>query len=172
LDGIFNAIVKWVTEHLSPRYLIVASIITGFMLFGPTRLLVIFGLDALITKYRGWISLVFLASTLLVLTYPLEHLYVEQTTRRRVRKCLLDISGAEANLLRRCLLENGRATYVIAEAGPAKSLEKKGILWPSCERSNALGYNITPLAEAVLKEDQFIAKFTPERGKQEPETYA
>jgi hypothetical protein len=163
-DGILNTVFKWIADHLSLRYLIVAAIITGFMIFGPPTLLASLGLDAIVAKYRGIISLIFLSNMLLAITYPIESVYDGWAAKRKVRKCLLCLTNAEGNLLiRRCLLDERRATQVIGDIGPARSLEKKGILWESCERGMGHGFNITPLAYAVLKEAQFVARFTPER---------
>jgi Super-infection exclusion protein B len=163
LEGIISAIVKWTSDHLSPRYLIVTAFITGFLLFSPPYVLAYFGLTTIAAKYRGVIAIVFFASALLTITYPIEVEYRDRMSKMAIRKYLRDIPGGERNLIRRCVLNDGAATAVAQDLGPARSLEKQGILWQSANMGGHLGFNITPLAYRVLKEPQFVRQFTPEK---------
>lgn len=136
-------------------------LVTGLLVFLPPFLLAYFGLEPIAAKYRGVISLVFLFSALLAITEPLETQYREWAGKRKIRGYLDDLPGHERNLLKRCLLNDGRATKVVADAGTAKSLEKKGILWQSVEwdASNEGGYNITHTALRVLRKPKYVEMF-------------
>jgi len=109
-------------------------------------------------QLRGWLSIAFLASVLLIVTSPIETRYRSWTTKKRQRGYLRDLPDQEAALFRRCALNAGRATYLIAEVGMARSLEKKGLLWQSDDRETghgARGYSLTHEAHFLLKEPEF-----------------
>ena len=153
-----SAAIKWLSDHLSPRYLIVLAIITGFLLFSPPSVLGHFGLIPLAVTNRGIIAILFFFSGLLIVGYPVESGYRRWEARRKIRKCLGGLTRGEYRLLKRCWQNEGRATNVIADEGVAKSLEKKGILWQSSERA-AQGFSITDDAYRILKEPKFDQMF-------------
>jgi hypothetical protein len=161
LGDAISAVVKWLSEHLSFRYLGVIAFVTGLLIFLPLSLLAYFGLDSIAAKYRGIISLVFLFSSLLAVTEPLETKYREWAGKGKIRGYLNDLPGFERALLKRCLLNDGQATRVISDEGPARSLEKKDILWKSAELDGqrAVGYSITHPARQVLKEPKYVEMF-------------
>jgi Super-infection exclusion protein B len=167
VEKIITAIVNWVAEHLSPRYLIVTALITGLLLFLSPRFLAYFGLVSIAEKYRGWIALAFFFTTFLAISYPIEVEYLSWTGKRRVRKYINELSGSESNLLRRCLLNDGASISVIHDLGTARSLEKKGILWQSAERLELPAFNITDPAYRILKSTTFVQMSVPEQ-KEEP----
>ena len=158
MGEVISAIIKWFSDHLSPRYLIATALITGLLLFLPTHVLGYFGLTLIADKYRGIIALLFFGSALLTVGYPIEIGYRQWSSRRKLRKYLRDLSRGEYRVLRRAWKNEGSAINVIATEGAAKSLEKKGILWQSAEWASK-GYSITDEAYSILREPEFSETF-------------
>jgi hypothetical protein len=94
----------------------------------------------------------------------MESKYHSRRHKGKIRNHMRNLPGYEAALVRRCLLNDGRATEVIADKGTARSLERKGILWESVDhtaRGGHTAYSITNSAYAVLKEPEFAEKLAP-----------
>ncbi len=153
-----SAIIKWFSDHLSPRYLVVTALITGLLLFLPTRFLGSFGLIPIAEKYRGIITLLFSFSFFLMIGYPIESGYRHWSAKRKLRKYLRSLPRGEYQVLRRAWKNEGSAISVISTEGAAKSLERKGILWQSAERVSQ-AYSITDEAYDILKESEFSQTF-------------
>ena len=146
------------------------ALLSGVLLFLPKAALAFLGLAEIANKYRGWLFLAFAGSVLLLVTDPIESQWRLRVAKRRLRSQLRNLSGHEANLVRRCLLSDGRATNLIADHGTARVLEQKGILWCSTNWGEAgrsgYGFNITDAAYTVLREPEFISLFTPEKASE------
>ena len=153
-----SAIIKWLSDHLSPRYLIVVTLVTGFLLFSPLSALSYFGLAPPAEKYRGTIALFFFGSALLTVGYPIEAGYRQWSLKRKIRKYLRSLPRGEYRVLRRAWESEGSAINVISSEGAARSLEKKGILWQSADRVSQ-GYSITDEAYGILRESEFSQTF-------------
>ena len=139
------------------------AIVTGLLLFLPTHVLAYFGAAEIATKYRGWFAIVFVFSILLIVAYPVEHYYTEWSETRRIRGYLRSLPNGELTVLRRCLLNDGRAIRVITDEGPARSLEKKGILWQSTATAGVtVTFNLTHSAYRILKEPEFLPWSDPD----------
>jgi hypothetical protein len=158
LGEALSTIIKWFSDHLSPRYLIVTTVVTGLLLFVPVRFLGYFGLIPIAEKYRGIITLLFSSSFLLLVGYPIESCYRRWSSRRKIRKYLQSLPRGEYRVLKRAWQNEGNAINVIATEGAAKSLERKGILWQSADRVSQ-GYSITDEAYNTLTEPEFSQMF-------------
>jgi len=59
------------TIRLSPKYLVPIFLASGFLLFGPMQYTATLGLDGFVASYRSWVGLIFLLSSVLLLSHLL-----------------------------------------------------------------------------------------------------
>ena len=154
----WSKIIDWI--KLSPKYLLPISIISGLLLFLGPEWSSYFGLYQLISKFRSWISLIFILSIALIASDLLTRItkyfikkyknwYKYKNTSRR----LLNLTPEEKNILLWYFVNNSRTQYLSLTNGIVKELEVFGIIY----RSSNLGeidnwaFNIQPWVWIYIK---------------------
>lgn len=154
----FSKYLDWI--KLSPRYLLPVALFAGFVLFAPSRWLGVFGLADWIERFRPIFGLVFLASTVLLLSSGIMVVYdwgqerrAEAQRTKQLQEGLHNLSEPEKEVLRK-FVHNGTTTeYFRMSDGVVGGLKAKGILYrpSSLSRSGEVfAYNVQPWAWEYL----------------------
>lgn len=161
--------VEKLLHWFSPRFMLFVLLLSSALFFMPPAWAARLSLDGWIASHRAWLSGGMIISAVYLIPFGVlpivEKKYHSKKAKEGIRDNLRNLPGYEAALVRRCLLNDGRATEAIADKGTAKSLEKKGILWESVDHTvrGGVAYSITSAAYTVLKEPEFSKKFSPEK---------
>lgn len=175
---------QWIADlfhwlgHYRPRYAVMVSGVTALLLFSSTKTLARFGLDAFVHDHKAAISLIFVAATVLLLTYPLE--YAGKATigafraggsRHKIKSVFYNLGSDEITVLTK-YAESGKSSVRFPLTnGAVHSLVNKGVLYRPQPQTTAYGeiaYNIVPLAVPHLRYDKFQKAITKSSEKLQP----
>ena len=135
LENIYNAVTKWILEHLSPLYLSMFVFVCSVLLFVPLLYLKYFGLDAWAIRFRPYFAVGFLISAFLLGGQIWQYFYKGWRYRRKIRKYLeTELSMDEVLLLQRYAESGKKTQYIDPASGAANNLARNGILYIPCER--------------------------------------
>jgi hypothetical protein len=159
------AVFQWLGKF-TPRYAFVIALLTGVLLFESSKTLKYFNLDTLAHTYRGIIALIFIASVLLLASYPVSiagNWVVNGINRHRVRRVIkknLESLGSDQVALLMQYAQSGKSTILIPfhKTAIAEDLLEKGILYRPAQIGNAMdgiGYSITSEAAPFLRYKAF-----------------
>jgi hypothetical protein len=133
LDELWGGIVK--LYEASPRFMVALAIVAALFLFLPASALTWFALDPIIAKYHGWISGIFLFSSVVTITYPittgwdrsLSFLKGRQRLKRGEKRLHL-LDTKEKAILNSYVSQNTRTQYFDYNNGAVAHLQLSGIL--------------------------------------------
>jgi hypothetical protein len=160
ITDVAKNLVDWI--KLSPRYLLLICILTGFVAFAPPTWLSIFWITGLVSSYRPWFGLAFLlsaallASSALIATCEwLKGKYRERATRKYRHRRLRQLTEDEKAILRGYVEGQTKTQYLAMSNGTVGQFVAEKILF----RASSLGsvadyfpYNIQPWAWKYLNE--------------------
>jgi Super-infection exclusion protein B len=149
-----EAMVKWVTEHVSPYYMAIVSVFCAFFLWGPKGWLSYFNLWEFAQKYRWGFSLAFFFSIAVLGVSVVRHAYGSITPAwrlflfRRQRIKALRTLPDDQLLILMAYVHEGRSTRLFQpDNGAVRDLENNGFLYRSSElgtREDGFPYNLRP----------------------------
>jgi len=159
----FSKITDWI--KLSPFYLLALSLLTGILLFSPEEYLQTLGLTPLLGNYKIWIGLIFLFSTVFLVTHllnllvsPLQTKIKEYQLLRKRKKKLEDLSQEEKEILKAFISEETKTCPLSSRSGIVNGLAAKKIITRASNIGYAgysftFDYNIRPWAWKYLNEN-------------------
>lgn len=146
----------------------VIAIVSGLLLFLPSRVLEYFDLCEFADKRRGTIALVFGAAILLLATYPAEWAFRSGAStiggwRRRfkLKSVIANASADEVPVLIRYRDERRNTLLIPNHAVPtAEELVKKGLLRRATDQQRADGvfHSLTPDASSIIHSRKLFQK--------------
>ncbi len=161
----FSKYLDWI--KLSPRYLLPISIFTGIVLFGPSWLLDTLGMAGVVANYRFYFGLVFLLSTVLLVSSGLvvgfeqaAHWVLDKLLLKQRRQRLHRLSEPEKQVLRGYVYKGTPTQYFSIADGVVGGLEDAGIIYKSSNVGNVKNwaYNIQPWAWEYLNSHPQLLK--------------
>ncbi|MGB8031410.1 MAG: super-infection exclusion protein B [Terracidiphilus sp.] len=166
--------VKWIADHVSPRYMAVLGLVCAFLLWAPVNWLKYFRLWEFSQNYRWAIGLTFFVSVAVLIVELAKTLY--GSTKRgwdsfrykRKQKKTLEALPQDQLLLLLDYVHNDRSSMTFQpNNGAVCDLENKGFLY----RTSAMGtrqvgfpYSIRPDVRGILTAKK-IQKILIERAK-------
>lgn len=160
----WEKILDWLGKF-SPRYAVVLWVGSGFLLWSPARWLEPFALASFAETYRAYIALVFVASTLWVLTFPVQqlwlvgskHLYVHRK-RKQLEHYFLHLGTDQVLILLKYVESGKNSIHFYPTEGAVQDLVYKGILYRPAQQltiNGQIAYNITQEAARFLEPETF-----------------
>ncbi len=151
----WDAVLNWLSKHISWRYLLGIFAAAGTLLFFCDRL----GVCGWVNPLRGWLLAAFIFSGVVLLTYPCSGIYkyiaayARDTRVMQVgKKHLRMLTAGEKPLCRHFVDNDGDQMRHNALDGNIASLVRKGILIPGGVWPNGMcNYTMQPWALEYLK---------------------
>jgi hypothetical protein len=138
---VISKIVEKILElvKLSPKYLMAIILATGILLFAKREHMVSLGLADFIDSYRPWISIVFLLSASLFVSYPLSFIasvgykwfYKRLETHRSKKRLLIwldNLTPVQKDILRGYIDKETRTMHLRIDNGVVRELEAAKII--------------------------------------------
>ncbi len=171
-----SKLIEWI--KLSPKHLLPLTLISGLLLFSTKNLLNIFGLYEFVTKFRPFISIIFLLSVALILSsglysfIPFIKSYVKSIQeRQRFYSRLQILTPGEKEILYGYIYHDSRTQYFEISDGRLTELIANKIIYQSSNYGwpGEWAYNIQPWAWDYLQKhkDEIFSKEDIKRFKKE-----
>jgi len=154
---------------LPPKYLIPVVLATGFMLFGSKSSLSTLGLDGLVDSFRSWIGLIFLISTVVVVTGIAtqlwswqRHVYRRRQLRKINRERLHHLTYEEKRILRSYIGNQTKSQVLDYADGVTQELVFINVihLASTLGSMDGFAYNIQPWAWEYLNQHSHLLEYT------------
>jgi hypothetical protein len=134
----FTQIWSWLSKLVekSQRFMVAILVTAGLLLFLPARILSWFALDVFVAHYKPQISIAFILSAAMMMSYPME--YLARSVHRwamswvywgRIKDRLHHLSADEKHVLGPFIAENRRTKYFYFNNGSAAELRLCRILY-------------------------------------------
>lgn len=146
---------------LKPRYFFGLSLAAALLLFSPDSLLERLGVTELLARYRGWIGMLFVASTAIWFAHGLAPLgnrvllWAKERRAMRLRaSALKNLSPQEGAILRRFIDGNTKTITLDVSSGAHAALESRQVIYRASSLSRQyydFDYNIQPWAWEYLR---------------------
>jgi Super-infection exclusion protein B len=125
--AVADALVK--VYHESPRFMAAICIVCFVLLCLPLRTLSALGLQGMVLKYHAHIVLVFMFSSAMLLSYPIEYVArnshgwaMDRIYWKRIKERLHNLSEDEKHVLRPYITNNKRTNYFYLNNGTVAEL--------------------------------------------------
>lgn len=154
--------VGWI--KLPPKYIFALSIVSGFVLFGPTSINKGLGLDLFLNDYRKFVGVFFLLTVFLLFAHIIGFLkerYEKHKNNKKLRKRLFDLTDEEKKVLSQYLDDNTRTEYFNFTDGVILGLVDEYILYRVSNSSDmppVFPFNIQPWAWDYLRKHPELLK--------------
>lgn len=158
--------------RLSPKHLVAISLVSGVLLLSPSQFVTRLGLDSFVSSYKVWISLVFFASSALLVSELLEKVWLKGKQKYEQKKFLTSaqerlkhLTLEEKLILANYIYNQTKTQYFEMENGVINGLNQAGIVYLASSMGNAFvgfAFNIQPWAWKYLNANKELLKFTPE----------
>jgi hypothetical protein len=147
---------------LAPRYLVALGIVAAFLLFGSDTWIKSFGLSEFVQKYRPWLSLIFIGSSVLfavdrciaVFAWASGH-----SAHSKVKKAIIErlnnLTEEEKQILRFYFAKNTKTNVLRLDSGVVQGLAEMGIIYQSANMGDILdgfAHNISDFAWNYLNQ--------------------
>lgn len=149
-----SKVFDWI--KLKPKYLAPISVAGAATLFAPSWFIEKLGLQRLQTDFRLWVGIVFLISSVLLISHALSTVWSFGTKKIRERsnlgdmqKRLHNLSAGEKKVLRGYILNNTKSQTLDYLDGVANGLEAAKVIFRAASIGSMWGgfaYNIQPWA--------------------------
>lgn len=159
MSSFVDSILGWV--KLAPKYVLPVALVSGVMVIAPGAWLQALGIGVFVGAYRGWIGVVFLASSALLLSHfvywvggLVKGRFDLHDFRRRGRKYLSDLTPGEKRILSWFIVHDTRTQMLLVQDGVTSGLETAGVIYRSASAGDMVrgfAHNIQPWAWEDLR---------------------
>jgi len=146
---------KLIDHFHSPKYLLVISIISGFLIFGEINLIYKLALLSFVETYRLWIGIVFLISSgfwlvdlIQLIINKIKNKYKILRNNKIREERLKQLTTEEKVILGKYINSKTRTQKLVFSSGIVNELERYKIIYRSSDSVYAgeVSYNIQPWA--------------------------